>query len=196
VSNAATTMYTGEIALDSMKREYKRVLRITSGIDNIYNADATIVYDSLYLELLLLETSSEFGHLDTHKHMRDHVKAGYGVIAMLHSIADQYKYGDFNLFMGVIVFFMYTKENEIKMWSFELPSYNKIYVSNCLGYAVIPDRLEGMEKEARELGSLFWTLKLELGKSIGFINKLKQSHFTNSRKLHVKLKAMKRWCHW
>jgi hypothetical protein len=163
-----------------MKKEYQRVKGTQVNSDHTYFADGILLDFDLDVEVLLLETSNEFGNNDLHKHTRDHVKVGFGLISMLHVIADKYEYGSPNLFMQVKVYFIHAKNKKLRIWSLECPT-KKLYVLNCLGYANVPDCFEDMELKSRSLGNLLWTLKLDMDKNKRIIENLKQSHNQRSK---------------
>jgi hypothetical protein len=83
------TFYTAEVHLSSMKKEYERVFAGNLEKDYVYCADGIL----MDLELVLLETSHELGNNDPAKHLRDHIKAGSGLIAMYNTMADKFEDG-------------------------------------------------------------------------------------------------------
>lgn len=59
----------------------------------------------------------------------DHIKAAYGIIAMLHSIADRFNFADVELFKKFKVVFFRAADKKIRLWTMNLVS-TKVYVLN------------------------------------------------------------------
>jgi plasmid replication initiation protein len=93
----------GETRLKAVAYELELLLHDTS---HYYNADATFTYNSHQLEMALLETTGKLHAEDKPKETKDYVKAGYGVLSMLHRIGRIYKYADFELFKKLGVYFI------------------------------------------------------------------------------------------
>lgn len=102
----------GETKLRAMTRELKFYKEDTS---NFYNADGlySSVVSNFTYELALLETTGPFEKYNWHKETQDFVKAGYGLVAMLHSLGRKFFYGDIEIFKKINVFFLQATRNYI-----------------------------------------------------------------------------------
>ncbi|KAG2200151.1 hypothetical protein INT47_012432 [Mucor saturninus] len=116
----------GEKRLQAISEELKRQDLATS---HFYNADGVIFDDELGLELALLETSGPFSLDDPTRETNDHVKAAYGLLVMLHTIAYKYVYADADIFMRLKVYFVHPTKNRIRVWTFGLVD-KELYVLN------------------------------------------------------------------
>ena len=85
----------GETRLKAVTSELELLL-----IDHVhfYNADTTIALRKPNIEIVFLETTGKLNVKDKPKEARDYVKAGYGLVSLLHTIGHLYKYADFNIF--------------------------------------------------------------------------------------------------
>ncbi|KAI8888099.1 hypothetical protein K501DRAFT_173926 [Backusella circina FSU 941] len=82
-----------------------------------YNADGTILCNSIATEVLLSEVSSAFDESDKGKTSFDHYKAMFGLLMMLRTLARKYKYASFNSFKNLKVHFIHTHNHAIRHWS-------------------------------------------------------------------------------
>lgn len=71
-----------------MKEE---LVRLGLSLAMFYNANGVIINKSFDAELVLLETFGPFGACTNNKETTDHIKAAYGLLAMLHGIAYRFK---------------------------------------------------------------------------------------------------------
>lgn len=74
----------GEVRLNAIKNE---LIRRDLSATIYYNADGIIVESTHNLEVTLLETSGAYDSCSSNKETTDHVKAAYGLLAMLHTVA-------------------------------------------------------------------------------------------------------------
>ncbi|ORZ04103.1 hypothetical protein BCR42DRAFT_338859, partial [Absidia repens] len=92
-----------------------------------YKADGVIRVDSMFgLEVVLLETSSGFGHGDQTKASFDFHKAMFGLLAMLKSVADQFEGASLGSFRQFKVYFVHAAGNVCRTWS--LKYNNNAYI--------------------------------------------------------------------
>lgn len=117
--------------------------------------------DGVYMELLLLEVSGSFKLDDESRFVEDHVKAGYGLVAMLNEIAYTYNFASFDVFTTVRIFFLHAKKNKFRFWSFEMPSPG-VNVPNLLNSVVIPDNCASCELPVESLCIELWNLRTML----------------------------------
>lgn len=93
----------GETRLKAVGKELKLLLNDTT---HYYNADGTLSLRSSKLEIALLETTGKLNVEDRPKEVKDYIKAGYGLLSMLHNIGRLYHYADFQIFKMVSVYFI------------------------------------------------------------------------------------------
>lgn len=101
----------GQPVLQSMCRQLKET---GASVDekSQYKSDGLIkLLNFNHLELLLLETSGQFGNTDKVKINFDHHKGIYGILAMLKCIADDYSFASVAKFSEVKVFFLHAAGN-------------------------------------------------------------------------------------
>ncbi|KAI8643567.1 hypothetical protein BD408DRAFT_442431 [Parasitella parasitica] len=169
----------GEYRLGSVDKELSRK-NIRS--NQYYKSDGCIstLIDDARIELVLLEVSGPFKLNDESRFIRDHVKAGYGLIAMLNEIAHTYKFASFDIFTTVRIFFLHAKKNKLRFWSFEMPAPG-LYVLNLLNSVVIPDNCTSCELPVESLCIELWNLRTMIQQTITAIANLRQSHIVNQR---------------
>lgn len=61
-----------------------------------YNADGIIKNTKNHLEMGILETTGPLLITNDQKETNDNIKAGFGLVAMLHTIGREFFYGDFS----------------------------------------------------------------------------------------------------
>lgn len=169
----------GEYRLGAVDKELSR-RNIRS--NEHYKSDGCIstLIDGIRIELVLLEVSGPFKLDDESRFVKDHVKAGYGLIAMLNEIAYTNKFASFGVFTTVRIFFLHAKKNKLRFWSFEMPAPG-LYVLNLLNSAVIPDNRASCELPVESLCIELWNLRNMLQQTVTTIAKLRQSHIVNQR---------------
>ncbi|KAI9362617.1 hypothetical protein BD770DRAFT_315784 [Pilaira anomala] len=147
-----------------------------------YKSDGCIstLIDGVYMELVLLEVSGPFKLDDESRFVKDHVKAGYGLVAMLNEIAYTYNFASFDVFTTVRIFFLHAKKNKLRFWSFEMPSPG-LYVLNLLNSVVIPDNCASCELPVESLCIELWNLRTMLQQTVTALSNLRQSHIINQR---------------
>jgi hypothetical protein len=60
-------------------------------------------------EVAIVEVSGPFGNKDNARVVKNHVKVGYDVVALLHEIGHAFKYGDWEIMKTIRVFFVHFK---------------------------------------------------------------------------------------
>ncbi|KAG1496606.1 hypothetical protein G6F47_008134 [Rhizopus delemar] len=132
------TFFPGETRLQAINKELER-LKISA--KSYYNADGVILDNNTGSGLCLLETSDPFGLIDISRETTDQVKASYGLLSMIRTIAHQFVYCDIKmLFDGATSFF-----NEIKA------SHNKNETAYCDGHIDNLPRLDYYLVESAEV---------------------------------------------
>ncbi|CEG74360.1 hypothetical protein RMATCC62417_09595 [Rhizopus microsporus] len=109
--------FDGEEELVSMTKQLKRK---GSFVDHryIYKADGVVRLQEAHdIEICVVEVSGEYLKQETKKIYFDHHKANYGCLAMLKTIADQYKYASVDVFEQLKIYFVHAADNKIKLWS-------------------------------------------------------------------------------
>jgi hypothetical protein len=97
----------GEAPLLSMSKQLK-TLELFSDNSYSYLADGIVkLYGLKSLEILLLETSNNFGCNDKPKISFDHHKGLFGTLAMLNNIADEFPLASMETFSKCKVFFVH-----------------------------------------------------------------------------------------
>jgi hypothetical protein len=169
----------GEYRLGAVDKELSR-RNIRS--NEHYKSDGCIstLIDGIRIELVLLEVSGPFKLDDESRFVKDHVKAGYGLIAMLNEIAYTNKFASFDVFATVRIYFLHAKKNKLRFWSFEMPAPG-LYVLNLLNSVVIPDNRASCELPVESLCIELWNLRTMLQQTVTAIANLRQSHIVNQR---------------
>lgn len=114
------TFYPGEVELKAMTVQLQ-----SQGITDKrlrYNADGTILFNTIATEVLLSEVTSAFAGNDRGKTSFDHYKAMFGLLMMLRTLARKYKYASFDTFKNVKVHFIHTHNRAIRHWTMFTPS--------------------------------------------------------------------------
>lgn len=146
----------GETRLQAIKFELER--RGLS-LSNYYNADGILLDKSCDMELALLETTGPFGLKNVTRETTDHVKAAYGLLAMLHKVAYSYIYADADIFLKLKVYFIHAAGEKIRLWSFRLVS-KELYVFNRIRSAVLPVNHVDSKEEFEGITNMMWELKV------------------------------------
>lgn len=102
---------------------------------------------------------------------------------MLNEIAYTFKLASFELFTSVRIFFLHTKTNKLRFWSFEMP-FPGLYVLNLMNSAVTPDNCADCELPLESLRSEIWNLKTMLQQTVASVAALKRSHIENQRSIN------------
>ncbi|KAF7725434.1 hypothetical protein EC973_009608 [Apophysomyces ossiformis] len=157
--------YPGEIFLSAFPSS-------TSG-STTYKADGVLMGSS-GIELVLLETSGPFGNQDKTRHARDHVKAAFGLTAMLKDIARRFPWGKFETFQKLKVYFVHARGEHINLWGLEMVSPS-VFVLERLEKAQVPRyRLDaGL---LLGLCDLFWKVKVGVSRTLNVIKDLRDEH--------------------
>lgn len=181
IVNSVTRLnfHCGEYRLEAVDKE---IARRRIGGNHYYKADGCIsaVIDGVRIELVLLEVSGPFKLDDESRIIKDHVKAGYGLVAMLNGIARLYNFASFDIFSSLRIFFVHAKKNKLRFWSFEMPSPG-LYVLNLVNSVVIPDNCASCELPVESICIELWNLRSMLQQTLVNIDALKNSHIANQR---------------
>jgi hypothetical protein len=92
----------GEKRLEAVSQELKL---IHNDDRHFYNADGIISNIESEIEIAILETTGPLLQQNDPKETQDYIKAGYGLVAMLHVIGRKFHYGDFEIFKKNWLFF-------------------------------------------------------------------------------------------
>lgn len=99
----------GEVRLNTIRNELiRRGLHTTT----YYNADGIIIENKHNLEVVLLETSGAYDSCSSNKETTDHIKAAYGLLAMLHTAARLYNCADVELFKKLNIPFVHVAKKK------------------------------------------------------------------------------------
>lgn len=158
-ANTSCTFIPGETRLQAINNEFKRLDMTTK---SYYNADGIILDNDTGLELCLLETSGPFGLINVSRETTDQVKAAYGLLAMLHTIAHQFVHADIQVFKKLKICFIHAAQDRIRLWSFCLID-KELYVLNRVDSAVVPtSNSDRFKADFMHLANLCWKLKVRL----------------------------------
>lgn len=91
----------GEIKLEVVSED----LKLVNDYRHFYNADGIILNLQYNLEVAILETTGPLLLQNYHKEAQDYIKAGYGLVSMLHVIGRKFHYGDVEILERIGVFF-------------------------------------------------------------------------------------------
>ncbi|CAO3637886.1 unnamed protein product [Cunninghamella blakesleeana] len=172
----------GEYILKSMKEECKRRIDDSHVLKNSqYKSDGCFLYND-NIEIGLLEVSGAYGNNDIKRHTKDHIKAGFGMLAMLNNLARKYKFGSFDIFSSIRFFFIHVKEKRLRLWSFEMAN-SGIYIMNMIDHVNLPSDREICEHDIRHLIKLLWTFKHLLTHTTKCIDDLKTSHINTMKSI-------------
>ncbi|GAN09074.1 hypothetical protein MAM1_0242c08596 [Mucor ambiguus] len=173
------TFNPGEYYLRAISCEFAR-RKISN--NQHYKADGciSVKVKDIKHELVLLEVSGPFKLENEGRFTKDHVKAGYGLVAMLNQIAYQYEYASFDVLTGVRIYFVHAKSNKLRLWSFEMASPG-IYVLNLLDSQTLPDDFASSELAVESLCIELWHLKELLDYTAHQIQLLANSDAQNKR---------------
>ncbi|KAI9487695.1 MAG: hypothetical protein EXX96DRAFT_475105 [Benjaminiella poitrasii] len=103
-----------------------------------------------HIELCLLEVSGPFLNDNTQKITTDLVKAAYGLLAMLHTVAHVYVYADLNIFKKFKVVFIHAANEKVRLWTLSLVS-DKLYVLSRITSSILPTDPSTAENESQKL---------------------------------------------
>ncbi|CAO3703874.1 unnamed protein product [Rhizopus stolonifer] len=98
-----TKFHPGEVRLQAICDELKLLYKDDR---SYYNADGIIINSKHKIEVAVVETTGPFHLSNTPKETHDYVKAGYGLVSMLHCIGQKFPYGNFDTFKKIGVFFI------------------------------------------------------------------------------------------
>ncbi|CEG69431.1 hypothetical protein RMATCC62417_05508 [Rhizopus microsporus] len=121
INNPDLGYCTGEKSVKAMNTQMDRLKLRISHYES-YKADGIIYFKEI--EIFLMENSGSYGNCTKHKASGDHHKAVYGVLGMLKTIADTYRYATFDTFQRLKVFFLQTREKIMELWSIKAEQKN------------------------------------------------------------------------
>lgn len=113
----------GEVRLQAICDELKLLHKDDK---SYYNADGIIINNKHKIEIATVETTGPFHLSNNPKETQDYIKAGYGLVSMLHCIGRKFPYGNFDTFKKIGVFFIQVT----RMYIFQF--FNFAYVTNFL----------------------------------------------------------------
>lgn len=146
----------GEVRLDAIKNE---LARRGLSLSSYYNADGLIIDDEYNVELVLLETSGPFGACNDNKETTDHIKAAYGLLAMLHTIAYRYNYADIELFKKLKISFIHAAGNKIRLWTLNLAT-SQLYILNRKRSCKVPIINKNCRNKFMAVVNMMWELQV------------------------------------
>ncbi|KAL9549655.1 hypothetical protein MBANPS3_005113 [Mucor bainieri] len=175
----------GETRLQAINFELRR--RGLS-LSNFYNADGILLDKEFDLEISILETSGPFALKDIKRETTDHIKAAYGLLAMLHRVAYLYEYADADTFKKLRVYFVHAADTKIRVWSFGLVS-EQLYVLERIGSAILPvDHIDSMQ-EFKDVTNMMWDLKTSIDLTHKQLEEIKKSHEANKHIIEGRLQG-------
>lgn len=110
---------------------------------------------------MLLETSGASGNDDIRRETTDYVKAAYGLLALLHTVAYKYAYADIVIFNQLKVCFVHAANDKVRLWAFCLVS-KELYVLNRADSSMLPTDPSKAENDFRSMTNLFWKVKISV----------------------------------
>lgn len=146
----------GEVRLDAIKNE---LARRGLSLSSYYDADGLITNDAYKVDLVLLETSGPFGASNDKKKTLDHIKAAYGLLAMLHTIAYKYNYADIKLFKKLKVAFVHGAGDKIRLWTLNLADF-KLYILNRQRSCQVPTTHVNNRSKVVDVINMMWELQV------------------------------------
>ncbi|KAG1183379.1 hypothetical protein G6F36_008492 [Rhizopus arrhizus] len=147
----------------------------------IYKADGVVRLQEAHdIEICVVEVSGEYLNQETRKIYFDHHKANYGCLAMLKTIADQYKYASVDVFEQLKIYFVHAADNKIKLWS--LSYQDEVFHFWREGVLNIEPKFEDKEMYQQDAINYYWTFKCKLEETLDTIKKLQISHKDNRKK--------------
>jgi hypothetical protein len=160
INNDSLCFEIGEYKLESIKNEIVR-----RGDDKLkacsYNADGchTCILGGKAMEFSLLEVTGAFGVSDIARATKDHVKGGFGVLALIQEIAHTFEFDSISIFHQIKVCFVQTLgngnsflkfsitnmfvyiEEKVRLWSLEQASPG-VCVMELIETATVPTSFE------------------------------------------------------
>ncbi|CAO3612629.1 unnamed protein product [Mucor hiemalis] len=106
----------GEIKLEAISQE----LKLVNDHRHFYNADGILLNLHHNIEIAILETTGPLLFQNDHKEAQDYIKAGYGLVSMLHVIGRKFYYGDLDIFKRIGVFFVQATPIIVRIWRVSL----------------------------------------------------------------------------
>lgn len=150
-----TRFQPGEVRLQAICDELKLLHKDDS---SYYNADGIIINNKHKIEIATVETTGPFHLSNNPKETQDYIKAGYGLVSMLHCIGRKFPYGNFDTFKKIGVFFIQVTPTKLRIWRVSMP-HSKLYIKNCIGSVEVPTTARTSEENLRKLVNLLWFMK-------------------------------------
>lgn len=149
--------YPGETRLQAINNE---LLRLGLSTKSYYNADGIVLDNASGFELCLLETSGPYGLMDEGRETTDHIKAAYGLLSMLHTVAHKFIHADIEVFKKLKVCFVHAHQNQVRLWTFSLVGRH-LYALTRVDSAIIPTCYSDTFKDDfKHFSHLFWRIKV------------------------------------
>ncbi|CAO3675813.1 unnamed protein product [Rhizopus stolonifer] len=126
-------------------------------------------------KLSILEVTGHFGLSDIARSTQDHVKGGFGILAVLQEIAHVFEFGSLDTFHKIRIYFVHALEEKLRLWSLEQVSRG-VCVMELIETADIPTNFEDNEICIRDVTNLFCTYKNGLEESLTHIEQLQREH--------------------
>ncbi|KAG1139478.1 hypothetical protein G6F37_010271 [Rhizopus arrhizus] len=145
-----TRFQPGGVRLQAICDELKLVHKDNS---SYYNADGVIINNKHNIEIAAVETTGPFHLSNNSKETQDYIKAGYGLISILHCIDRKLPYGNFDTFKRIGVFFIQVTPTKLRIWRVLMP-HSKLYIKNCIGSVEVPTAARTSEENLRKLVNL------------------------------------------
>ncbi|CAO3669138.1 unnamed protein product [Rhizopus stolonifer] len=159
----------GEVRLNAIKNE---LARRELSLSSYYNADGLIINDEYNAELVLL--------LVTTKKNFDHIKAAYGLLAVLHNIAYRYNYADIELFKKLKMSFVHVIGDKIRLWTLKLAT-SKLYILNRQRSCQVPITHENSKDKLMNVVNMIWELQEVVTESSAVLKSIEKSHKENEK---------------
>ncbi|KAG0165188.1 hypothetical protein DFQ30_008850 [Apophysomyces sp. BC1015] len=145
-----------------------------------YLADGVVRFDE-DKEILLLETSSAYSTATAEKISFDHHKGMFGLLSMMKTTADQYKYASFEIFRKLKLHFVHVHGTAVRHWTMSVPDSN-IYLMCKEQRAEIPRKFADKGTQSLPFVLLYLNLAAAIQNSVETLSALEASHEEAVRK--------------
>ncbi|CEP12587.1 hypothetical protein [Parasitella parasitica] len=165
--------YPGETSLQAINNE---LLRLGLSTKSYYNADGIVLDNASGFELCLLETSGPYGLMDEGRETTDRIKAAYGLLSMLHTVAHKFIHADIEVFKKLKVCFVHAHQNQVRLWTFSLVGRH-LYALTRVDSAIIPTCYSDTFKDDfKHFSHLFWRIKMLTEIANDSLKEIERSH--------------------
>ncbi|GAN08002.1 hypothetical protein MAM1_0185c07507 [Mucor ambiguus] len=152
------------------------LLRLGLSTKSYYNADGIVLDNASGFELCLLETSGPYGLMDEGRETTDHIKAAYGLLSMLHTVAHKFIHADIEVFKKLKVCFVHAHQNQVRLWTFSLVGRH-LYALTRVDSAIIPTCYSDTFKDDfKHFSHLFWRIKMLTEIANDSLKEIERSH--------------------